>query len=261
MKKLINWEIFRNMINVNLKKRKQDEQFRKAELYRIQGEDIVCFTEEHEHSKEKVWLYYDLKEQEYGIYASEYKRPGLVKKNCKTTDVLSCVLNEKTKEIFTLIFDVKSNISSFSNDLTKENAIKTAVNEIRDFTQQVQCEILHKESFMIYYRDGGFTETEKIGIVTKNFEEQKFMDAALWIEKIFSGERKNISPLLQWKLKNSFEPYLSEVERLKLFSKRKLLIGNKRYDLQVYLLEKKSDSEYEIKINAEDGSVKNNVKK
>lgn len=86
------------------------------------------------------------------------------------------------------------------------------------------------------------------------------MDAALWIEKIFSEERKKISPLLQWKLKNSFDPYLSEVERLKLFSKRKLLIGDKRYDLQVYLLEKKSDFDYEVRINAGDGSVKNNIK-
>ena len=58
-----------------------------------------------------------------------------------------------------------------------------------------------------------------------------------------------------YKLKNILRPYSSEIERLKLFAKKKLMVGEKVYDLQVYLLKKKSDSEYGIEIDAGDGSV------
>lgn len=55
-----------------------------------------------------------------------------------------------SKEMDTLIFDVKSNISAFSDDLLKDNAMLTAIKEIRDFAEQIHAEILHKNSLMTY---------------------------------------------------------------------------------------------------------------
>ena len=159
------------------------------------------------------------------------------------------------KKIFTLIFDVKSNISSFSDDLMRDNAVITAVKEVRDFVEQIRSEILHKNSFMIYYHDKGYHETEQIGIVTKNFEKHKFFAAASMIETIFGEDDKNIMPLIKLKLKGNLKPYLSEVDRLKQFSKKKVEIGDKMYALNVYLLRKRNDSEYELSLDAGTGII------
>lgn len=243
------------MIQIDLKERNGAASCQKNVLYKIKGTDIVSFIEDHGATREIVLLDYDLNEQEYGIYSNEYKRPGVLKDHCKTADVLSCVVNEDEKKIFTLIFDVKSNISSFSDDLTKGNAILVAVKEVRDFVEQIRSEILHKNSFMIYYYDDGYDETEKIGIVTKNFEAHKFTEAAELLEKVFNTEDQSITPLIRLKLKNSLKPYLSEAERLRQFAKREIRIKEKTYQLNVYLLNKKTDSEYCIKLNAHNGVV------
>lgn len=243
------------MINIKLTKCKDNESYQKNVLYQITGADMVCFMENHGDTKEIVQLDYHLEEDEYGIYANEYKRHGLLKDNCKTADVLTCVINESTKKIFTFIFDVKSNISSFSDDLTKDNAVLVAIKEVRDFIEQIRSEILHKNSFMIYYHAGGYHETEQIGLVTKNFEANKFAEAAELLEKVFDEDDESILPLIRFKFKTNLKPYLSEGEQLRRFAEKKVLIGEKIYDLNVYLLNKRNDAEYDLTLNIHNGIV------
>lgn len=220
----------------------------KNTLYKITDARVVRFEEKHDNYNDIVDVNFALDEQQYGIYGKEYRSPAVCKYGCKTTDVLACVVDEQNKVISTLIFDVKSNISAFSDDLFKDQAMLTAIKEVRDFVQQLHDELLHKNSFMLYYRDEGYTEREELGIVTKNFESNKFLEVSEMIVKIIQEEDLEISPLLKLKLKKSLMPYLNQVEVLKRFSSKVVEIGGKTYSLKIFLLNQLEDSNYYVSI-------------
>lgn len=235
------------MVKINLKPLKAGKKYEKNVLYKIEESRIVPFEEMHDNgNKEVINLDYVLKEQQYGIFAHEYRSPVISKEGAKTTDILVCIVDDKNKKIYTTIFDVKSNISAFSDDLTKNDAVITAIKEVRDFREQIRGELLHKNSFMIYYNDEGYIEQENVGIATKSFEQEKFKAVADYIEQLLKKEDNNVSMLVATKLKNNLRQYENMIQPLRNFSQKILEISGMEYELQVYLLEKVSDTEYEI---------------
>lgn len=231
---------------ISLKLRKEEGQYEKNILYKISGRDTVQFIEKHEDTggREIVNLIYCLEAQQYGIFANEYRNPAARKGSYKMADVLACVVDEASREIYTTIFDVKRNISAFSDDLLKDNVMLTAVKEVRDFIQQIHDEMLHKNSFMVYYFDKGYKEYERLGLVTRNFEREKFIEAADLLERLLGNETDKNAELISLKLKNNLRPYRGETEKLRAFADKKLEIRGKLYPLHVFLLEKVSGLEY-----------------
>ena len=228
------------------KKKVETNQIPKNQIYKIVESIKIPFVEEHEDHKEIVYLDYQLEEKQYGLYANEFRGQFTVKDGCKKADVLACVVDDRMQKVYTLIFDVKSNISAFSDDLNKDNAIITAVKEVRDFIEQIHDSIIHKESFMIYLKDEGYAEELETAIVTKNFENTKFKEVADYLEKISSEKDipSGIPKLTYYKQQTLLMPYKTEVHKLRKFSERKLLIGTNEYNLTVYLLEKASENDY-----------------
>ena len=135
--------------------------------------------------------------------------------------------------------------------LKKENEKKVAKENLeaaKALAEQIKAEILHKNSFILYYKAEGFVENENIGIVTKRFEKEKFAAAADMLESLFQKESPSVPKLLEIKLKNNLGAYRNEVNRIRDFSRKKVLIFEKPYDLKVILLEKISDTEYKVSI-------------
>lgn len=95
------------MINLDFRLLPENKKVQKNEIYKVNKSCTVDFVEEHDNHKEVVKLVFALDDQQYGIYANEYRRPGINKRGCKTTDVLSCVVDDANKKVYTLIFDVK----------------------------------------------------------------------------------------------------------------------------------------------------------
>lgn len=217
-------------------------------LYKVDKSEIVKFIERHEVTKEIANVEFCLKEEQYGIYANEYRRPGTQKEGCKTTDVLACIVDKQKKEIKSMIFDVKSNISAFSDDLSKTRAMITAIKEVRDFIEQIHSEKLHKDTFILYYKDDGYVESENIGIVTKSFEPEKFRRVAEQLKEMVTENNDDIPSLVSIKLKNNLRAYKSEIESLYNFSDKKIAINKEIYSLQVFLLQKVNDTDYETTI-------------
>lgn len=215
--------------------------YKKNILYKINESCIVPFKEEHEDKKaEIVNLSYDLKENQYGFFAYEFRNPVVQKEGCKTADVLAGIIDEARKEIHTIILDVKSDISAFSDNLQKNGALLTVIKNVRKFACQIQDEKLHKDSFILYYKADGFTEDETLGIVTASFEKEKFAAAADLLERLLSDENGSVAKLVDLKLKNNLRPYENEIGRLRDFSREKIRISGQAYDLHVFLLEKVS---------------------
>ena len=230
------------MISINCKP--YEGFYRKNVLYKINDACTVSFREEHETGKlERVNLVYDLEHHQYGLFAHEFRNPVVRKEVCKTADVLACVVDETQKKIHTIIFDVKSDISAFSDDLLRNESLLTAIKNVKKFICQIHDEILHKNGFMLYYSDEGFSEEETIGIVTESFEKEKFAAAADLLEQLLSDKNILISELTDLKLKNNLRPYAREVECLRDFSEEKVTISGRLYDLQIFLLEKISEQE------------------
>lgn len=235
------------MISINFRTYNPEQTVQKNMLYRVIDNCFIKFVEEHKDRKEIVNVEFDLKEGQYGIYANEFRSPNTAKEGCKTTDVLSCVVDEKSKEIFSIIFDVKSNISAFSDNLLREGAMITAIKEVRDFIEQIHAEILHKKSFLLYYKDDGYLEDERVGIVTKNFEPEKFKAVAKQLEKMIKNQEEvKVPPLVSFKLKNILRPYESEIKPLCDFANKRIKINGREYDLQVFLLQQINESDFEI---------------
>lgn len=224
-------------------------------LYKIPEPMIVSFKETHKNGNEEIVnLDYQLQESQYGIFANEYRPSCAFKEGYKKADVMTCVVDEDTKEIYSLIFDVKSNISSFSDDLSKENAALTAVKEVRDFIDQIHAEILHKNSFMVYYKDDDYQEVEEIAIVTKNFDAGKFRAVADFMEKLYQPSDKEIPILLKTKLMTNLAPFKNEVKKVRNFADHIVFIRGKEYYLKVFLLDKISEKIYSTTIPVKAGN-------
>lgn len=157
---------------------------------------------------------------------------------------MACVIDEAERSIYTTICDVKSNISAFSDNLLKDQAMLTVIKDVRDFIEQIHAEILHKNTFMLYYIDDGFKEYERIGIITEHFEDEKFLAVALKLEKLFYNSNSKVSKLSELKLKKNLAPYIREIEKIRNFSNKMIKIGNRTYKLHVILLEKMDDAIY-----------------
>lgn len=236
------------MIRPNFKQYTGEEAFLRNVLYRLDTSNEVCFAERHADKSEKVRIDYSLENGQYGIFAQEFRNPIAGKQDCKTADVLACIIDEECKKILTVIFDVKSNISAFSDDLLKDGAMLTVIKEVRDFTKQLHDEILHKESFILYYKDEGFKEREILGLVTGNFESSKFVEAADLLESLFEYADSSIPRLIELKLKKNLMAYRNESIRLRDFAEKRVNIGEKMYNLWIFLLEKTSATEYAANI-------------
>lgn len=234
------------MINLNFKEYNEKKSYQKNSLYKINKDAVIPFKEVHKDigKCESVDLIFDLCPGQYGIFAYEYRNPVTLKQGCKTADILACAVDESEKKINTFIFDVKSNISAFSDNLLRDNALLTVIKEVRDFAWQIHAEMLHKDSFILYYKDDGFVEHENIGLITKNFEKEKFTAAADMLEALFGNGTEKVPRLLELKLRNNLGAYKNEVKRIRDFSEKIVILCGKVYDLSVILLEKVSESEY-----------------
>lgn len=235
------------MIEVRLQPYDETKPIQKNVLYKVNNSCCISFVERHEASKDIANIQYVLQDGQYGIYANEYRAPNTEKQGCKTADVLACIIDENKKEINTLVFDVKTNISAFSDDLSKDGALMTAIKAVRDFIEQLHAELLHKETFMLYYKDDDYVEQENVGIVTKSFESEKFIAVAERLKKLIV-EEESISPLILYKAKNRVNAYKGQIEPLYNFAQQKVEIKGKMYQLQVFLMSKINESDYQASI-------------
>lgn len=228
-------------------------------LYRIDENRTIRFTEEHEHHQEIVRLHLQLENGQYAFYANEYRNPLVEKRGCKTADVLTLIVDENNKRIFSLIFDVKSNISAFSDNLLNENAMITVLKEVRDFLEQLE-DTLKSKNALVALLDG-YSEKEVLGIATRNFESAKFEDVAKMYQKIFQ-ENDTTNTLILYKLRNNLKPYAPLVERIEQFAEKNVVIAGKTYPLHTFILKEEENTDLSSNTSAcPDGHADENIKK
>ena len=136
----------------------------------------------------------------------------------------------------------------------KDGAMITAIKEVRDFIEQLNDENLYKTSFLIYYQADGYEEDVKFGIATISFEANKFLAVADFLEKLKYNhieKPSNMQDLIWLKFQRNLNPYKTQVQSLRNFAEKIVEVGGKEYKLQVFLLEKNNESDFEISIPIE----------
>lgn len=91
------------MIKINIVLYNSQKKIEKSKLYKVSGNCTVRFIEEQKFGKDIVNLEYHLEDEQYGIYANEYRRPDTLKDGGKVADILACVVDEQKKK-YILIF-------------------------------------------------------------------------------------------------------------------------------------------------------------
>lgn len=225
-----------------------EKEIKKGDICRINTSIVIQLNEIQSVGKDVVNIEYSLEDGQYGIYAHEYRRPQIKKDGSKVADVLTCIIDDRKKEIYSLIFDVKRDVSAFSDDLSNIDAMSTAIKNVRKFTQQICAEALHKESFLLFLKDEGYIENAKFGIATSSFEPAKFRAVAEKLQKLVTEEVQSVPTLVNMKLKNNLRAYETEIEPLYNFSEGKIAIGNVIYPLNIFILQKINETDYEVNI-------------
>lgn len=94
----------------------------------------------------------------------------------------------------------------------------------------------------------------KFGIATRSFEANKFLAVADFLEKLKYNhieKPSNMSDLIWLKFQRNLNPYKTQVQSLRNFAEKIVEVGGKEYKLQVFLLEKNNESDFEISIPIE----------
>lgn len=237
------------MLNLNYRKLKTNEEVEKNVLYRIEENRIIPICEKHKEDRDVVNLEYSLREGQYAFLGKEYRNPIVSKDECKMADIMTFVVDENKKTIYSFVLDIKKDISAFSDDLLKNDAMITAISEVRDFIKQLHDENLQKNSLLVIYQDEEYEEHLDFGIATRSFEPKKFAAVADFLEGLDeAGKPENMQELLWIKLKTSLKPYFSEILKLRNFADKKVYISGRMYDLKVYLMKKQSSTDYVVSI-------------
>ena len=74
------------------------KKLKKTIYNKIENSIVIPFVEEHSEKREIVHLQFELEEEQYGIYAYEYRGACTVKEGCKKADILACMVDEQKKE-------------------------------------------------------------------------------------------------------------------------------------------------------------------
>ena len=233
------------MLHLNYRELKPNAEVEKNVLYKIEDQRVIPIYEKHKEDSDIVKLEYSFEENQYAFLGKEYRNPAVSKDDCKMADIMTFLVDENKKKIFSFVLDIKKDISAFSDNLLKNDAMITALKEVRDFVKQLHDENLQKNSLLIIYHDENYEETLDFGIATRSFEPEKFVAVADFLEEIDELDKpQNMQELLWVKFKTSLKPYSSEIVKLRNFADEKVCISGRMYNLKVFILEKHSDTEY-----------------
>lgn len=237
------------MLSLNYTKLKADAELKKNVLYKIEEDRTISICEKHKEDMDVVDLEYSFSDGQCAFIGMEYRNPTVAKEACKIADIMTFVVDANKKTIYSFIMDIKRDISAFSDDLLRKDAVITAIKEVRDFVKQLHDENLQKEGLLLIYRDEGYMEQLEFGIATRSFEPEKFAAVADFLDGINEMDKPdNMQDLLWFKFKTSLRPYLSESVKLREFAVEKVRISGNLYDLKICLLQENDANEYVVSI-------------
>lgn len=232
-------------MNFNIKEIDNDKIIRNC-LYKVPKDYIVKCPEKHDDSGDDM-VYLKFK-SDNGIYGCEYRPQIIAKNGCKQADILAIAVDEENRKTNSYVMDIKRNITGFNISDDIDGIRKVAIKRIRDFIQQLEDSKKHKDSVIVYFDE--YDNRENYGIITREFSVDKLNYAISELKKKL--DIKEMNPLITAKMQQINIPIEKDIDMLGLFSDRKVKLFGKEYDLNIYLMRRKAESDdFEIEIEIE----------
>lgn len=210
----------------------------KNTLYTIQACDSpVQFKETHKENSatETVELIFRLCEKQYGVYGQEYVSPLLTAQGRKAVDILAICIDEEQQKYSRYLLDVKQKVEG--------------VDELIHLLEQLQASCQYSDD-IIHYLDG-YEGRDCFGVITSLYSQEKFKKYIKNTEakaKEVAQEQLKVPVLLRKKMELEFLSEKKKAAYVKNFLDRKLVISDKEYTVEVYLMEEKAEDEYAYKL-------------
>lgn len=191
-------------------------------IYVIRQKREINFWEpQSDGDGDTIIIFYDLLQQQYGVFAKEY-RPGFVDKTqCKKADILMLVIDEAAKKYSSWIFDVKVSVGG-------EDVIFNLLEQLCD-------SFMHKNSITAYLQD--FEESEHIGFITRDFQAPRINHAISIREKYIVEEKeklKSVPSSIKYSIQTKILKMSKEVQVLKTFLAGYIEINNNMHAIEYY---------------------------
>lgn len=206
-------------------------------LYLIRKRREISFIEpQKDDVGDEIKILYELKDDEYGVFAKEY-RPGFINKyNCKKADILILVIDEIQKKFSSWILDVKVSLGG-------EDTIFHLLEQLCDSYK-------HKNSLASYLSD--YEEQEHIGFITRDYQTERIRNEIASREEYILREKENMSRMsstakipVQIQLLKKFK----ELEVLQQFLDGYIEINGTQHTLDAHFSIKTDEENYVCNLN------------
>lgn len=204
---------------------KEGKNLEKGKLYIIRKNRIVVFEEEE--TDDIVNIHFNItKEQQYGIYSSEFKPSFIEDNGVKKADILIFIVDEENKHLSSWIIDVKKTVGG-------EDVIYHLI-------EQLMETFWHEQAITLYLED--FQKELNIGYITRDLQSDR-IQGTIEEKKFFIKKQKesikNMSVLLAQKIGAGLLKEEAKLRILEDFQNNRICIGANYYPIQSYISEQK----------------------
>lgn len=189
-------------------------------LYCVEKPKTIVFEERR--TDDVVNIYFNLKENQYGIYANEFKTMYAADSGVKKADLLILVIDEEKECFSSWVLDVKSTVGG-------EDVILHLVEQLSD-------SVKHKRSVCAFIED--FEEEQHIGYITQKYDESRIEETIRKKKFYLDKEMGNINHLPKLIGEGMREKLLKERAKLKLliaFQAGVIVLAGHEWKLEKYI--------------------------
>ncbi len=213
------------------------ERLKKNKLYQISADDpVITWKEEHTDSEpEIVDLAFHIPQPGMAVVSNEYRNKDVRKS--KAADLLCISFDDEKRRILVQIYDSKRTMTGYDETKSVDALRSDIVKRIKELILQIQDSILHKEGLTSpYVKYYGYEENICVGIITREFDQQKLKRLEEKMQGVVCSSSKDLGMIGQ-KYHIATAGIRKDIEIVKDFRNKKIVVLNMRLNLQVHLLE------------------------
>lgn len=205
---------------------KENKKLFSGRLYTVDKSGTIVFEEKE--TNDVVYINYEIKNNQYGIYGNEYKPPFAGDEEGKKADILVLVIDEEYRRFSSWVVDVKKTVGG-------EDVIYHLVEQLIE-------SVKHKRAVTTYLE--GFEEEQHIGYITRDLQRDRISETISKKSSYLEKEKANIEHMPVLIAKGAHLKLLEEEAKLKImvaFQNNRIKIGKDVFEIENYISEEQND--------------------
>ena len=199
---------------------REDKAAEPGRLYKI-GACRTIVLEESD-TDDIVYIHFDIRDGQYGMYGNEYKPPFAADQGRKKADILALVVDERRNHFCSWVLDVKKAIGG-------EDVICHLVGQLAE-------SVRHKRAIATYLED--FTEEQHIGYITRDLQRGRIQESIRKKRAYLEKEKANIRQmpvLIGMEARRSLLKEEAKLKILEAFWRNQIEIGKDTFEIEGHI--------------------------